>query len=73
MTVARPEPSVVSTAGNAVEVSNNARQPRRPGAALFLRRSRGLLLPLLILLVWQLVQTHQVLPTNLLPRRAGRL
>lgn len=36
-------------------------------AAQLLSRSRGLLLPFLILLVWQLIQAHQLLPTNLLP------
>lgn len=32
-----------------------------------LRPARAFLLPLLILLIWQIVQAHQVVPTNLLP------
>ncbi len=33
----------------------------------FLRHSRGVLLPLLILLVWQLIQARHLVPANLLP------
>ena len=37
------------------------------GLEPFLCRSRGFLLPVLILLVWQLIQARQLVPANLLP------
>lgn len=68
MTIARSETSVVSTFPVAPPAVAGLPQRRRQRSIAFaLRRGRGFLLPLLILLVWQLVQSQQVLPTNLLP------
>lgn len=54
-------------------LSFRAPQRRRSSWLLPLRSMRPLLLPLLILLVWQLVQAHAVVPTNLLPTPASVL
>ena len=48
-------------------------QPRRRGWVQRSRCLRPVLLPLLIVLVWQLVQAHQVIPVNLLPTPASVL
>ncbi|KEF42757.1 MAG: ABC transporter permease [Cyanobium sp. CACIAM 14] len=68
MTTTRPVASVATGAAPTVPAEPAARpRPRRGRGFSLLRRGRGFLLPFLILLVWQLIQARQVLPTNLLP------